>query len=170
MREIVRASPTILYPIIEKNCPELHKILNPRGGKVPREYLGKLFARDVDAIGKKVAGQIMREKEKALPKLARQLLGLDGEAAKLIGENVLKKSGTIIAKSPEAFRAACRCSSDTGTEPTRWMPPPIRWPNGLAQKLQIIHNTAFGRANLMAHRIPADDGDSHHTEVAGLTT
>ena len=39
VREIVRASPT-LYKIVERNCPNLNKTLNPRGGKVPATYLG----------------------------------------------------------------------------------------------------------------------------------
>ncbi len=100
VREIVRASP-MLYKVVEKNCPELHKILNPRGGKVPRTYLGKIFAKTATDVEKKLATQIMREVRKALPKLGRALLGLDAEAAKLVLENVVSKSSQIVAKCPE---------------------------------------------------------------------
>jgi hypothetical protein len=99
-REIVRASP-VLYSLIEKNYPELHKALHPRGGKVPTTYLGKKFAQDVTAVGEKLAGQLLREAQKALPKIVRNLLGLNPEGAKLVMENVLSKSSTILAKSPE---------------------------------------------------------------------
>jgi len=100
LREIVRASPA-LYGIVERNCPGLHQTLNPRGGKVPRTYLGKIFGKTATEIEQKLATQIMREVRKALPKLGRALLGLDAEGAKLVLENVISKSSTIVAKCPE---------------------------------------------------------------------
>ncbi len=182
-REIVRASP-FLYKYVQANFPELHKALHPRGGKVPTTYLGKKFGTDVVAIGEKLGGQILREAQKALPKLCRALLGLDTEGAKLVVDNVLKKSAGILAKSPEVEWAwiagwaglvlgsvAYATMDSMGINQAiqgsvQWF---FRYWYGidatdaatdrmnaqvLRKKLRIIHDTAFNQANELGVPVP----------------
>ena len=100
VRELDRASP-VVYKFIQAHHPDLHNLLNPRGGKVPLTYLGKKGGQEVLAVAEKISGQILREARKALPKILRALIGAGTDAAKAEMETLLAKAQTIIAKNPE---------------------------------------------------------------------